>query len=73
MPVAAIAARFAEREYGISAAALLLRLDVGSPYHLDPLFGFISNELAEIRWHTAKHTAAELGDACPYFDRRARH
>src|SRR3954453_11256239 len=52
------------RLWNIGPRAALLRLDVGSPYHLDPFFGLISNQLAEIRGRTAKDTAAEVGDAC---------
>jgi hypothetical protein len=40
----------------------LVRLDVGGPDHLAPLFGFLSDQLAEVSRRTRKHRAAEIGE-----------
>src|SRR5436190_21641823 len=43
--------------YKISA---LLRLHVGGPCHLAPLFGFVGDELAEVGRRAGQHGAAEI-------------
>src|SRR6516165_3922707 len=41
-----------------------LRLDVGCPDHLAPLFGVICNELAEIGRRPNEGRAAQVSEAC---------
>src|SRR5262245_35442337 len=42
--------------------ATSLRLDIGGPDHLAPLFGFLSDQLAEVSGRTRKHRAAEVSE-----------
>src|SRR5262249_55974569 len=44
-----------------SGALASLRLDIGRPDHLGPLFGFVRDELAEVGRRTLKWHPAELG------------
>ena len=60
---------------GISSTVTtgLVRLDVGRPDHLSPLFRFGCDQLAEVRGRSRKQHAAQLGDIGPSFwDRRGR-
>jgi len=49
-------------EYWIGTAASL-RLDVGRPDHLAPLFGFLGDHLAEVSGREREHVAAQVGKA----------
>src|SRR6516164_924323 len=44
-----------------SAETSSLRLDVGGPDHLAPLFGFVGDEFAEVRGRTWQRGAPQFG------------
>src|SRR5438552_1139459 len=41
-----------------------VRLDVGRPDYLGPLFGIVSDKLTEVSGRTCKWNSAQLGKAC---------
>jgi hypothetical protein len=62
-PIADMSWRVARNgKFGMSArrAPVSLRLDVGRPDQTAPLLGFVSDELAELRWRTRKHRRAKI-------------
>src|SRR5262249_50205013 len=55
--------RFAERElWNISVGQGSVGLSAGEPHNLGPLFGLISNELAEVGGRTCKRRVAQIGE-----------
>src|SRR5262245_12570963 len=53
--------------WNIAGDARLLRLDAGELDHLGPLFGFVGNELAEVRRRASEYHAADLCETRSHF------